>query len=45
MEQLIGALDAKIELPEREKEKDFLMSVDTAINISGRGCVVTGTIE
>ena len=42
---MIAALDSKIELPEREKEKAFLMSVDTAINISGRGCVVTGTIE
>ena len=45
MEQLIAALDEKIQLPERLKDKDFLMSVDTAINISGRGCVVTGTIE
>lgn len=45
MEQLVAALDAKIELPDREKDKSFLMSVDTAMNISGRGCVVTGTIE
>ena len=45
MEQLINALDTKIEVPDREKDKSFLMSVDTAINISGRGCVVTGTIE
>lgn len=45
MEKLIEALDSKIELPERLKDKDFLMSVDAAINISGRGCVVTGTIE
>lgn len=43
--QLVEALDTKIELPEREKDKDFLMSVDASINISGRGCVVTGTIE
>jgi translation elongation factor EF-Tu-like GTPase len=42
---LVAALDAKIELPDREKDKSFLMSVDTAMNISGRGCVVTGTIE
>lgn len=45
MEQLVAALDSSIELPVREKEKNFLMSVDTAMNISGRGCVVTGTIE
>lgn len=32
-------------MPERHKDKDFLMSIDSAINISGRGCVVTGTIE
>lgn len=31
--------------PVRQVDKDFVMSVDTAVNISGRGCVVTGTIE
>jgi elongation factor Tu len=45
MEKLIDALDQNIELPIRLKEKDFLMSVDTAHNISGRGTVVTGTVE
>ena len=43
--KLVEALDKNIELPERFKDKDFLMSVDSALNISGRGCVVTGTIE
>jgi len=38
-------MDANIKEPPREKEKDFLMSIDSSINISGRGCVVTGTIE
>jgi elongation factor Tu len=45
MEELVAALDKNIPLPEREKDKDFLMSVDSAMNISGRGTVVTGTIE
>lgn len=45
MEKLIDALDKNIELPVRLKDKDFLMSVDSALNISGRGTVVTGTIE
>ena len=45
MEELVAALDNNIPLPLREKDKDFLMSVDTTMNISGRGTVVTGTIE
>jgi elongation factor Tu len=45
METLVAALDKNIPVPEREKDKPFLMSVDTAMNISGRGTVVTGTIE
>lgn len=45
MEKLIAALDKNIPLPTREKDKDFLMSVDHSVNISGRGTVVTGTIE
>jgi elongation factor Tu len=45
MEALINALDKAIPIPEREKDKPFLMSVDSSVNISGRGCVVTGTIE
>jgi elongation factor Tu len=45
MEKLVEALDTQVQLPERLKDKDFLMSVDSAMNISGRGTVVTGTIE
>ncbi len=45
MEKLIEALDTAIPIPTREKDKPFLMSVDSSVNISGRGCVVTGTIE
>jgi elongation factor Tu len=45
MELLVAALDKNVPLPIRENDKDFLMSVDTAVNISGRGTVVTGTVE
>lgn len=45
IEELLAALDKTIPVPERLKDKDFLMSVDSSINISGRGTVVTGTIE
>lgn len=45
IEELVQAMDAHIKEPPREKEKDFLMSIDGSLNISGRGCVVTGTIE
>lgn len=45
MEELIAAMDEHITEPAREKDKDFLMSIDGSLNISGRGCVVTGTIE
>jgi translation elongation factor EF-Tu-like GTPase len=45
MEQLIDALDKNIDIPVREKERDFLMSIDSSVNIPGRGCVVTGTVE
>lgn len=45
MEELIAAMDEHITEPAREKDKDFLMSIDGSLNVSGRGCVVTGTIE
>ena len=45
LEQLVAAMDTHIKEPPRESKKDFLMSIDTSLNIPGRGCVVTGTIE
>ena len=45
MEKLINALDTQFQLPERLKDKDFLMSIDSSVNIPGRGTVVTGTVE
>lgn len=43
--KLVAAMDANITEPPRESKKDFLMSIDSSLNIPGRGCVVTGTIE
>lgn len=43
--ELVAAMDDNIQEPVRESKKDFLMSIDQAVNIPGRGCVVTGTIE
>lgn len=45
LEKLCEAMDKHIAEPIRESKKDFLMSIDTSLNIPGRGCVVTGTIE
>jgi elongation factor Tu len=45
MEKLVAAMDKNFKVPERATKLPFLMSIDQAMNISGRGCVVTGTIE
>lgn len=45
MEQLVGAMDNEFVEPERQMDKDFLMSIETSLNIAGRGVVVTGTLE
>ncbi|MGN7661384.1 MAG: elongation factor Tu [Anaplasma sp.] len=42
--QLVGALE-RVELPVRERDKPFLMSVEDVFSIPGRGTVVTGRIE
>jgi elongation factor Tu len=43
--QLFEALDSYIELPERPKDRPFLMPIEDVQSISGRGTVVTGLIE
>ncbi|MBT5417112.1 MAG: elongation factor Tu, partial [Cryomorphaceae bacterium] len=43
--KLMEAVDAYIELPKREVDKDFLMPVEDVFSISGRGTVVTGAIS
>lgn len=45
IDQLIDAMDEHIPEPERDVDKPFLMTVDSSLNISGRGCVATGTVE
>lgn len=39
------AMDDEFIEPERQVDKDFLMSIDSSLNIAGRGVVVTGTLE
>jgi len=38
-------MDKVFQVPERVHDKKMLMSIDGSINIAGRGCVTTGTIE
>ena len=42
---LMAAVDAYIETPERDTDKPFLMSIEDVFTISGRGTVVTGRVE
>ena len=42
---LMEAVDNWIEIPPRENEKPFLMSVEDVFSITGRGTVATGRIE
>ena len=43
--ELMEAVDAWIEEPLREVDKDFLMPVEDVFSITGRGTVATGRIE
>ena len=43
--KLFEALDSYIELPERPKDRPFLMPIEGVQSISGRGTVVTGLVE
>ena len=45
MQELVDAMDQHIPEPERDNEKDFLMSIDSSVSIPGRGVVATGTVE
>ena len=42
---LMQEVDAWIEIPPRENEKPFLMSIEDVFTITGRGTVATGRIE
>ena len=45
IERLLEAVDTWVPLPERPKDKPFLMPVEDVFSISGRGTVCTGRIE
>jgi elongation factor Tu len=45
LEKLVAAVDTYIPLPEREKDKPFLMPVEDVFTITGRGTVATGRVE
>ena len=45
IEKLVAAMDNEIPIPERSTDKDFMMSIEGAHNISGRGTVATGTVD
>jgi elongation factor Tu len=42
---LMDAVDKYIPIPERPKDKPFLMAVEDVFNIAGRGTVATGRVE
>jgi elongation factor Tu len=43
--ELVKTLDEYIPMPQREKDKPFLMPIEDIFSIEGRGTVVTGRIE
>ena len=43
--ELMKSVDAWIETPKRDVDKDFLMSIEDVFSITGRGTVATGRIE
>ena len=43
--ELMNAVDSWIELPPRDTDKPFLMSIEDVFSITGRGTVATGRIE
>jgi elongation factor Tu len=43
--KLVEALDSYIPLPQRQKDKPFLMAIEDVFSIQGRGTVVTGRID
>ncbi len=43
--ELLEAMDDYFELPERDTDKPFLMSIEDIFSIKGRGTVVTGRVD
>ncbi|CAG0923365.1 unnamed protein product [Notodromas monacha] len=44
VDRLVAALDAYVEPPVRDEAPPFVMPVDNAFSVTGRGTVVTGTL-
>ena len=45
IEELMDAVDSYFPVPEKDKDKPFLMPIEDVMTISGRGTVVTGRVE
>ena len=45
IKELMTSVDSWIEIPPRDNEKPFLMSIEDVFTITGRGTVATGRIE
>ncbi len=45
IDKLLATIDEYIPVPQRDVDKDFLMSVEDVFSIAGRGTVATGRIE
>jgi elongation factor Tu len=45
VEDLMEAVDSYVPLPERDRDKPFIMPIEDIFSIQGRGTVVTGRIE
>ncbi|MFO7953034.1 MAG: elongation factor Tu [Bacillota bacterium] len=43
--ELLDAMDQYIPMPERQKDKPFIMPIEDVFSITGRGTVVTGRVE
>lgn len=45
IDKLVAAMDTQFQPAKKEIDKPFLLMVDSAINIQGKGAVATGTVE
>jgi len=45
IDTLLGVLDSYVDLPSRDTTAPFLMPIDKAVTITGRGTVVIGTVK
>jgi len=45
IKKLMAALDEYVPMPERAKDRPFLLPIEDVFSISGRGTVVTGRVE